>query len=102
MSARVLLNAITATAATKVPFSLTNRDFQGNSLPALKASGLGEGDSILIWEEVNGDWSDTGVTLTGAANQRSKTIPSPGRYAVTAVMATAGPVSCVLTTSHKS
>jgi len=102
MSAHVLLDAITATAATKVPFYLTHRDFAGASLPALKSSGLGVGDTILIWEWVNGAWADTEVTLANSSGTRSRTIGSPGTYAVTAVLATAGPVSCVLTTAARS
>jgi hypothetical protein len=102
VSGRVLLNDITATAATKVAFTLTMRDYAGSSLPALKARGLGAGDSILIWEWVNEDWSDSGETLTSTAGDHSKIILVPGRYAVTAVLTTAGPVSCQLDTSHKS
>lgn len=102
MAAKVLLNSITATAATKVPFTLTARDFKGSSLPALKSSGLGAGDTILIWEWVDGAWTDTEVTLSNSGGERSKTIGSPGRYAVTSVMGTAGPVSCDLTTSARS
>ena len=102
MSGQVLLNEITATAATKVPFYLTMKDFAGNSLPALKASGLGTGDSILIWEWINGAWSDSGATLTSAAEDHSKPILTPGRYAVTAVLLTAGPVSCELNSATRS
>jgi hypothetical protein len=102
MSGQVLLDAIVATAATKVPFTLTMRDFAGSSLPSLKSSGLGAGDTVLIWEWVNGDWTDTGITLSSTAGSRSRTIGSPGRYAVTAVLVTAGPVSCELNTATRS
>lgn len=102
MAATVLLDAITASAATKIPFALTRKGFAGSSLPALKSSGLGSGDSILIWEWINGAWADSGVTLTSTVGERARIIGSPGTYAVTAVLATAGPVSCVLTTSAAS
>ena len=97
--ANLLLDGITATAATKVPFNLTNRDFAGNSIPMLKSRGLGTGDTILIWEWVDGAWQDTTVTL--ADDQTSRVVDGVGNYAVTSVMATAGPVSCELTSSNQ-
>lgn len=93
-----LLDGITSTAATKVPFFLTNRDFAGNSTPMLKSSGLGSGDTILIWEYIDGAFHDTGVTL--APDQTSRVVDGVGNYAVTAVLATAGPVSCEIQTSN--
>jgi hypothetical protein len=94
-----LLDGITATAATKEDFTLNSRDFQENSVPMLKASGLGSGDSILIWEWVNEAWTDTGVTLE--SDQTSRIVDGLGKYAVTAILATAGPVSCDINTSRQ-
>ena len=94
-----LLSGITATAATKVDFTLTSSDFTHNSVPMLKSSGLGTGDSISIWEWVDSAWTDTGVTLEG--DQTSRIVDGVGKYAVTAVLATVGPVSCEIITSHQ-
>ncbi len=96
----LLLDAITATAATKIPFVLTNRDFAGNSTPKLRSRGLGSGDTILIWEFVNDDWQDTGVTLS--SSQTSRLVESTGAHAVTAVLATSGPVSVEITSSARA
>ena len=95
-----LLDSITATAATKIPFTLANRDFAGNSTPMLKSSGLGTGDTVLIWERIDGAWHDTGVTLSPSVT--SRIVQGVGTYAVTAVMATAGPVSCEIQSSAKT
>jgi hypothetical protein len=95
----LLLDGITATAATKVDFTLDSKDFVFNSIPMLKSSGLGSGDSILIWEWVNGAWHDTGVVLE--STQTSRIVDGVGKYAVTAVLATAGPVSCELISSQQ-
>jgi hypothetical protein len=94
-----LLDGITSTAATKVPFTLSSRDFVFNSTPMLKSSGLGSGDSVLIWEWVNGAWHDTGVTLV--STQTSRIVDGTGKYAVTAALSTSGPVSCELNTSRQ-
>lgn len=95
----ILIDSITATDSTKQTFHLTARDFAANTLPSLKSRGLGTGDTIRIWEYVDSDWSDTGQVLDDTTNAtRSTTIASPGYYAVDAVLATAGPVSCDLNT----
>jgi hypothetical protein len=96
----LLIDGITATDATKQEFVLTAQDFQGNSLPALKSSGLGTGDTIRIWEFVDGGWQDTGKVLDdGTASESSLNISTYGRYSVDAVLATSGPVSCELHSS---
>lgn len=92
-----LINSITATDATKQEFRLTKKDFIGGSYPTLKSRGLGTGDTVRIWEWVNDDWRDTAVTL--ADDQTSRIVDGPGIYAVDAVLATAGPVSCDLNSS---
>lgn len=96
--AKNLIDGITATDATKKTFSLSPRDFQG-AFPALKSSGLGSGDSIRIWEWVNGAWANTGVVLDSSTT--SRLIEAPGTYAVDAVLATAGPVSCDLNSMNQ-
>ncbi len=97
--AKLLIDGITSTDATKRLYTLTNRDFAGSSTPMLKASGLGTGDTILLWEEVAGTLSDSGVTLSPSVKERI--VNGTGNYAVTAVLATAGPVSVDLTTSNQ-
>ena len=96
--AKHLINAITATDSTKQTFGLSPKDFQG-AFPALKSSGLGSGDSVRIWELVNGDWQDTGVVLD--SDTTSRLVEAPGFYAVDAVMGTSGPVSCDLTSMNQ-
>ena len=92
-----LIDAITATDSTKREFHLTKKDFIGGSYPTLKSRGLGTGDTIRIWENVNDYWQDTTVTL--ADDQTSRIVDGPGYYAVDAVLATSGPVSCDLNTT---
>jgi hypothetical protein len=54
---------------------------------------------ISIWEWVDNDWQETVVTLE--IDQTSRIVDGLGKYAVTAVLTTAGPVSCDLTTSRQ-
>lgn len=91
--ARLLIDGAEASDATKVEFSLDDLDFDGNSLPCVKTVGLGSGDSVNIYEKINGAWQ-LGCTLD--ADSLSEVILSVGEYAVDIVMATAGPVSCLL------
>jgi len=98
---KLLIDGITSTDSVKRTFDLTGKDFAGSSLPALKASGLGAGDTVRIWEYIDAAWQNTGVTLSNAAGETSKTIGSVGNYAVDAVMGTSGPVSCDLNSSNQ-
>ena len=98
MAATVLINGATSTDATKVRFNLNKMDFKNNSMPALKSRGLGTGDSVRIWEYVNGGWQNTGVVLDETTT--SRVIEAEGIYAVDIVMATAGPASCQLDSSR--
>lgn len=94
-----LIDSITATDATKQRFDLTKKDFLGGAVAMLKSRGLGTGDTIRIFEFVNEEYQDTGVTL--ADDQTSRIVDGVGQYAVDAVLATSGPVSCDLNTVNQ-
>lgn len=95
---KVLIDAAVATNATKVQFNLKPRDFEGGSKPALKSRGLGSGDSVKIYEWVNGGFQDTGTALNSTTT--SIAIESLGSYAVDITMSTAGPASVLLERSR--
>lgn len=88
----LLIDGVTATDSTKRVFTLTRKHYLGAAVPGLKSRGLGTGDSIRIFEWVDDDWQNTGVTLD--PDTTSRPILATGRYAVDAVLATSGPVSC--------
>lgn len=90
---KVLINAAVATDATKQEFVLDSGQFQGSSLPAIKTTGLGAGDSVRIFENINGTWQ-LGTTLDSTTI--STVIRSAGIYAVDIIMATAGPATVQL------
>ena len=94
---RVLIDAAVATDATKIQFTLTKDDFFGSSLPVLRSRGLGTGDSVAIYEQVNGGWQDSGNVLDDTTV--SLAIYSLGTYSVDITMATAGPASVEVQTS---
>ena len=96
MSGKVLIANAVATNSTKVEFTLSDSDFKGSSLPSVKCRGLGSGDSVRIFEYINGDWQ-LGKTLDSTTI--STTISSSGKYAVDVIIAT-GPVDCELNTSR--
>ena len=97
MSTKVLLNAATATDATKVEFSLTNDDFDG--VPSLRGAGYGAGDSSKLFFYVNGLWEDSGLVLSDTINELK--MESLGRYAIDVTLALAGPVSAEIETSGR-
>ena len=91
---KLLINAVTATDATKQEFTLTKDDFEG--VPRLRSTGLGAGDAVTVWEYVAGVWEsmDTLDTTTKAI-----AIESPGLYAVSVVMVLTGPASVEIETT---
>jgi len=91
----VLIDAASGTDATKIEFTLDNHDFRGSSLPGLKCRGLGSGDSVKLYEDINSGWQ-LAKTLDSATI--STAIRSLGKYAVDVTIGT-GPVSCELNTS---
>ncbi len=93
-----LLEGVTATNATKVPFELTLQDFQGASLPSLKGRGYGAGDSSIIYEWIDEGWQDSGQVIDNTI--KSITIGSIGKYAIDITLAAAGPVSLELNSTH--
>jgi hypothetical protein len=95
---KVLINAATATAATKIKFQLRNEHFHTNTIPAVKTTGLGSGDSVRIFEEINGAWQ-LGYTLD--TDTLSTAIRSVGTYSVDIIMATAGPASVILDSAYE-
>jgi hypothetical protein len=97
MREQVLLNQVTATSATKVPFQLRTQDFQGQSLPTLKGRGFVSGDSAKIYEWIDGGWQDSGTVVDDSST--SVTIQSVGLYAIDITLAAAGPVSVQLDSS---
>ena len=95
---QVLMNAITATTATKVPFELTLQDFQGNSVPQLWIGGtLAAGDDIFLWTWVGGAWVANGTILDETVFRYS--LSAIGKYAITATLAAAGPITVELHTT---
>lgn len=91
---KLLLDGVTSSDATKVPFELTLQDFQGGSLPALKQRGYGAGDSSTIFEWTNGAWQDSGLVVDDSVI--TLVIRSIGKYAIDITLAAAGPVSLEL------
>ena len=91
---KTLIDGITATDATKRTFTLAARNFKGGSTPALRSTGCGVGDDINLWVYVAGGWVDLGSVLDDVTETYA--LPTMGEYAVTATLATAGPVSCEL------
>lgn len=91
---KTLINAIVATDATKRTFTLTAENYKSGSTPALRSTGCGVGDDINLWVWVAGGWVDLGSVLDDVTETYA--MPTMGEYAVTATMATAGPVSCEL------
>ena len=98
MRRQTLIDAITATDASKKTFQITENDFQYGGEPGVKSSGLGTGDSVTIWEQVNGTWQAAKIL---DENTTSSVIKSVGSYAVTATLATGGPVSVQLDTTSR-
>ena len=94
MAWKLLIDGATGTDATKQTFRVDKAHFVGNCVPGLKSRGLGTGDSIRVFEWVDGAWGPVATTLT--PETPSRPILSVGLYAVDAVMATSGPVSCQL------
>jgi hypothetical protein len=92
-----LISGAVADVATEVPFNLEPNDFENASLPAIKTRGLGTGDSVVIHEKVDGDWQ---AAATLDENTTSQVIRSIGDYAVTAVVASGGPVSVDLNSAE--
>jgi hypothetical protein len=92
----ILLDAVTATDATKVEFSLNGKNFRGSSLPELKATTMVAGDSISVFEDVNGVWE---LRTTLDETTRSTSITSIGRYAISVIVVAVGPISLKLSTS---
>jgi hypothetical protein len=94
-----LIDGAVADVTTKAEFRLDNDDFRDNTLPAVKTRGCGSGDSVTIHEKVNGDWQ---AAATLDSTTTSQVIRSIGDYAVTAVVASGGPVSVDLNTTFIS
>ena len=94
----VLIDSAISTDATKVGFRLSEKDFRAGK-PALKSRGLGSGDSVKIYERVNGGTQDTGLALDDTTTSRA--IESVGDYAVDVTMVTGGPASVVLETGDE-
>jgi hypothetical protein len=92
---QVLLDGVEATDATKRSFELTRQDFQGNSLPTLKVSGLDTSDSVKVYEDINGGWSAAVQTLDDSSDPPSVTFASVGVYAID-VTRTTGTISAQL------
>ncbi len=92
----VLISAAVTTAATKIEFTLDNHDFKGANLPGLKCSGLGSGDSVRLYEDINSVWQ---LAKTLDSTTISTAIRSLGKYAVDVSIGSGGPVSCELNTS---
>ncbi len=99
MARKVLIDGADSTDSTKVPFTIDKAHFVGNSVPGLKARGLGTGDSVRVFEWINGAWGPVATTLD--EDTTSRPILSVGRYAVDIVMATSGPASCQLDTTNE-
>lgn len=93
-SVRVLINAAIATAATKIPFDLTAKNFKLGSTPALRAAGMGVGDDVFLWVWIAGAWVSLGSVLDDVTF--TYPISTMGQYAVTIVMAGVGPATCEL------
>lgn len=90
---KLLINAATSTAPAKQTYELMAGDFFGG-VPALKAYGLGSGDSVLLWESINGKMQNTGIVLD--SDTTSRLVQAIGQYAITLVMSTSGPVTVIL------
>ncbi len=97
MRTKLLINGATATNATKVRFDLQKTDFEHGDLPTLKSRGLGAGDSVKIYDFVNGDWQDSGQSLSNS--QTFLSLKAVGAYAVDITMSTGGPASVIVETS---
>jgi len=89
---KTLIDGVVATDATKRIFTLTTTNFKNGSIPALRSTGCGTGDDVYLWVYVAGGWVNLGSVLDDATETYA--IPTMGEYAVTVIMATAGPVSC--------
>lgn len=79
---KLLINAVTATDATKRRFSLGNSNFSG--VPCLRATDLGAGDVVTLWQSVTGAWVDTALKLDNTTPYLP--VEWPGEYAVSAVV----------------
>ena len=98
MRRTVLIDSAISTDATKVGFRLNEKDFRAGK-PALKSRGLGSGDSVKIYERVNGGLQDTGLALDDTTTSRA--IESVGDYAVDVTMATGGPASVIVESGNE-
>ena len=92
--ARTLIDAVAATDATKRTFTLGPSQFKHGSTPALRSTGCGVGDDVFLFVWVAGGWVALGSILDDVTETYA--MPTMGEYAVTTIMATAGPVSCEL------
>ena len=91
---KTLIDAAAATAATKIPFTLTDTQYKNGSIPALRSTGMGVGDDIFLWVWVAAGWEALGSVLDDVTS--TYPLPTMGEYAVTIVMAGVGPASCEL------
>ena len=91
---RTLIAAVAATDATKRIFTLGPKQFKDGSTPALRSTGCGVGDDIILWVYVAAGWVSLGSVLDDATETYA--ISTMGEYAVTTTMGTVGPVSCEL------
>ncbi len=94
---KVLIKDAIVTNATKVLFELYDYNFRG-AFPSIKTTGLGTGDSVRIFEDIDDDW-EVGKILD--ENIKSTVIRSIGPYAVDIIMVTAGPVTVKLDRSYE-
>jgi len=91
---RTLIDAVAATDATKRVFTLSVKSFKNGSTPALRSTGCGVGDDIILWVYVAAGWVSLGSVLDDVT--KTYAISTMGEYAVTTTMGTVGPVSCEL------
>jgi hypothetical protein len=91
---RTLIAAVAATDAVKRTFTLGNEQFKNGSTPALRSTGCGVGDDIILWVWVAAGWVSLGSVLDEVTETYA--ISTMGEYAVTTTMGTVGPVSCEL------
>lgn len=91
---KTLIAAVAATDATKRVFTLSAKNFKDGSTPALRSTGCGVGDDIILWVYVAGGWVSLGSVLDDVTETYA--ISTMGEYAVTTTMGTVGPVSCEL------
>ena len=91
---KTLIDAVAATDATKRVFTLSAKHYKAGSTPALRSTGCGVGDDIILWVYVAAGWVSLGSVLDDATETYA--ISTMGEYAVTTTMATVGPVSCEL------